>query len=66
MDKAKRDSLLEMSRGAIIERVDEEGRIGLFEADGGVWKLEAKRNVKEYLDSALSGLVEAGKAVVMM
>ena len=47
-------------------RVDEEGRIGLFEADGGVWKLEAKRNVKEYLEKALTDLISAGKAVVMM
>lgn len=47
-------------------RVDEEGRIGLFEADGGVWKLEAKRNVKEYLEKALADLISAGKAVVMM
>lgn len=57
---------VEQPESEYLLRVDEEGRIGLFEADGGVWKLEAKRNVKEYLDSALSGLVEAGKAVVMM
>lgn len=47
-------------------RVDEDGRIGLFEADGGVWKLEAKRNVKEYLADALADLIEAEKVVVMM
>ena len=47
-------------------RVSEDGEIGLFEADGGVWKLEAKRNVKSYMDNALSDLIEAGKVVVMM
>ena len=47
-------------------RVDEDGRIGLFEADGGVWKLEAKRNVKEYLADALADLIEVEKVVVMM
>ena len=41
-------------------------RIGLFEADGGVWKLEAKRNVKEYLAVELDDLVESGQVVVMM
>ena len=57
---------VEQPESEYLLRVDEEGRIGLFEADGGVWKLEAKRNVKAYLESALSVLVEAGKAVVMM
>lgn len=47
-------------------RVSEDGEIGLFEADGGVWKLEAKRNVKSYMDNALRDLIEAGKVVVMM
>ena len=47
-------------------RVDENGRIGLFEADGGVWKLEAKRNVKEYLAVELDDLVKSGQVVVMM
>ena len=42
------------------------GRIGLFEADGGVWKLEAKRNVKEYLAVELDDLVKSGQVVVMM
>ncbi len=47
-------------------RVNEHGNIGLFEADGGVWKLEAKRNVVAYFDGALKDLVEDGKVVVMM
>lgn len=47
-------------------RVDEEGRIGLFEADGGVWELEAKGNVKAYMEENLRDLVEAGKVVVMI
>ena len=50
----------------IILRVDENGRIGLFEADGGVWKLEAKQNVKEYLAVELDDLVKSGQVVVMM
>ena len=57
---------VEQPESEYLLRVDEEGRIGLFEADGGVWKLEAKRNVKAYLDDALSDMIQAGKAVVMM
>lgn len=30
-------------------RVDEEARAALFESDGGAWKNEAVRNIKEYL-----------------
>jgi len=47
-------------------RINDDGQIGLFEADGGVWKLEAKSNIKAYLDDKLSDLINAGQAVVMM
>lgn len=46
-------------------RVNERGEIGLFEADGGVWKLEAKRNIAAYFERELKDLIEAGKVVVM-
>lgn len=47
-------------------RVDEHGRAGLFEADGGAWKLEAKRSVAAWLSDALAAEIEAGKVVVMI
>lgn len=46
-------------------RVDSDRGIGFFEADGGVWKLEAKRNIAGYFNSNLSDLIDAGKVVVM-
>ena len=46
-------------------RVDKDKGVGLFEADGGVWKLEAKRNVAKYFETALEDLIEVGKVVVM-
>lgn len=49
-----------------ILRVDADRGVGLFEADGGVWKLEAKRNIAAYFEKALADLIEAGKVVVMM
>lgn len=57
---------VEQPESEYLLRINEEGEIGLFEADGGVWKLEAKRNVKEYMENAMKDLVEAGKVVVMM
>lgn len=47
-------------------RVQDGGNVGLFEADGGVWKLEAKDNIVKYFEGHLSDLVDAGRVVVMM
>lgn len=49
-----------------ILRLDEDGRVGLFEADGGIWKIEAKINIAAYLSSALASEVESGVVVVMI
>lgn len=40
-------------------------REAVLEADGGVWKLEAKRNIADYFEKNLKDLIEAGKVVVM-
>ena len=46
-------------------RVDSQEGIGFFEADGGIWKLEAKKNIADYFNTHLADLIEAGKVVVM-
>ena len=46
-------------------RLNEQGNVGLFEADGGVWKLEAKRNIAAYFERELADLVKGGRVVVM-
>lgn len=48
-----------------LVRVDKGNQIGLFEADGGIWKLEAKKNIAKYFEEKLSDLIEAGKVVVV-
>lgn len=40
-------------------------REAVLEAAGGVWKLEAKRNIADYFEKNLKDLIEAGKVVVM-
>lgn len=45
-------------------RVNDSGNVGLFEADGGVWKLEAKRNIAAYFEAALEDFVEKGLVVI--
>lgn len=48
-----------------VLRVDDNKGVGLFEADGGVWKLEAKRNIAEYLAKQLWDEIANGTVVVM-
>lgn len=46
-------------------RINERGEIGFFPADGGVWKLEATRNVADYFENHLKDLIESGNVVVI-
>ena len=49
-----------------VLRLSDDGDIGLFEADGGMWKLEAKRNIADYFADALQSEIEDGTVIVMM
>lgn len=49
-----------------ILRLDEDGRVGLFEADGGIWKMEAKDNIFGYFASTLAEEIANDKVVVMV
>lgn len=51
-EQNQRDSIMSMARGA-------------FEADGGIWKLEAKKNIADYFLKNMGDLIDAGKVVVM-
>lgn len=46
-------------------RLDNDGMIALIEADGGVWKLEATRNIASYFEDKLGELIQAGRVVVL-
>lgn len=45
-------------------RIGKDGEVGLFEADGGAWKLEAKKNIQAYFEDALRDMITEGKVVV--
>lgn len=47
-------------------RLDGDGNVGLFEADGGMWKMDAKRRISAYFEAELAGAIESGSVVVMM
>ena len=46
-------------------RINERG-ITFIEADGGMWKLEARNTVKKYLEDNLKEEVEAGVVVIAL
>ena len=56
---------VEQPASEFLLRINERGEIGFFPADGGVWKLEATRNVAAYFEYALKDLIEAGSVVVI-
>ena len=49
-----------------IFRMREGGRCAIFEADGGAWKLEAKKNIYNYLKEQLDDEVESGAVVLIL
>ena len=49
-----------------ILRLNDRMDIGLFEADGGIWKMEAKDNIHKYFESALEPEIKKGLIVVMV
>lgn len=56
---------VEQPESEFLLRLDDEGRVGLFEADGGMWKQTAKANIQAYFEEKLAEEVKAGKVVVM-
>lgn len=56
---------LEQPESEFLLRLDEGGRVGLFEADGGMWKLEAKKRIADYFKKELAGFVDTNSVVVM-
>lgn len=53
------------TKSEFLLRVDPDEGIGFFEADGGIWKLEAKKNIADYFLKNMGDLIDAGKVVVM-
>lgn len=56
---------VEQPESEFLLRISGDGEIGLFEADGGVWKLEATRNVAAYFEKELKDLIKTGDVVVI-
>lgn len=57
---------VEQPESEFLLRMDEEGNIGLFEADGGMWKLTARQTVKAFLEAKLVDLVTSGAVFIAL
>lgn len=55
---------IEQPESEFILRADEGARILIEEADGGVWKLEAKRRIKQYFAEHLKKEITEGRVIV--
>lgn len=56
---------VEQPEGMLLIRIDERG-ITFTEADGGMWKLAARKTIAKYLEDNLRELVEDGKVVIAL
>lgn len=57
---------VEQPESEFLLRMDDEGNIGLFEADGGMWKLTARQTVKAFLETKLADLVTSGAVFIAL
>lgn len=56
---------VEQPESEFLLRLDQEGRVGLLEADGGMWVMKAKDSIAAYFAGALADAIGAGLVVVM-
>lgn len=56
---------VEQPESRFLLRVRDGGQMALYEADGGMWKLEAQKNVSNYLRAELANEIENGTVVVV-
>lgn len=57
---------VEQPESEFLLRLDDDCNVGLFEADGGMWELEAKRRICAFFEEALKPEIDGGNVVVMM
>lgn len=57
---------VEQPASEFLLRLDDDGNVGLFEADGGMWEMEAKKNICAFFEKELKPEIDGGKVVVMM
>jgi len=56
---------VEQPESKFLLRVGERLKVGLLEADGGKWTLDAKKNIADYFARELKDLIESGTIIIV-
>lgn len=56
---------VEQPASRFLVRLSEGTQVAIYEADGGAWKLEARRNIYNYLVASLEELISKGEVIVI-
>ena len=56
---------VEQPTSECLLRLDEDGRVGLLEADGGRWKMDAKQYISEFFHRELKNLIDSRDVVIL-
>jgi hypothetical protein len=56
---------IEQPEGEFLCRMQNGPKVALFEADGGAWRLEARKRIKYFLEDALEELVDENRVVIL-
>lgn len=57
---------VEQPESEFLLRIGDGGKVGLFEADGGMWMMTARYTIKSYLQEALKKEIEDGIVIVTL
>ena len=57
---------VEQPESEFLLRLGDDGKVGFFEADGGMWKMTARKTIKEYLEKALEKEIGENRVVVTL
>ena len=57
---------VEQPESEFLLRIRDAGHVGLFEADGGMWKMTARYTIKSYLQEALKEEINDGIVIVTL
>lgn len=57
---------VEQPESEFLLRLGDDGKVGFFEADGGMWEMTARRTIKEYLEKALEKEIGENRVVVTL
>jgi len=57
---------VEQPESEFLLRLDGDGNVGLFEADGGMWKLKARQTIKAFLEEQLAKEITGGDVVAAL